>query len=309
VNSDYREQVLPPYLDESVARITDELSESPQLLERFPIAKYAQALAETDGGYKFVPPDVRDWSRIIAKEFGGKILQLYHQLLLLQLMLCFDELALAKSYTYPDSVLLQYRKFFANIVCRTKQPVDGEFVFGTTGFDKDLGICSQTLIPCGAQLVDRNSGIGPGSLIRSGPRTGLSLLSFLLFRIGGFKPLYQMHMDVRLLLIEFNPAGWNACYRRIGELLELDPRIKGVCGSSWWFDPRLAEVSPRLAFLHEVPTQHGARVFPLGSDETSIHDALRNSPERTKQFEEGKYLPKKYMMVWGRDNLLAWIAA
>jgi hypothetical protein len=61
-----------------------------------------------------------------------------------------------------------------------------------------------------------------------------------------------------------------------------------------------------MAFLHDLPAHHGAGLFCLGADETSTRDALINSAERQRLYNVGRYQPTKYLMVWGRDDILAW---
>ena len=49
-----------------------------------------------------------------------------------------------------------FRRFFSGIVRRIEEPLSGRFLPGHSGFDKDLGVCAQRLVPCGAQLLDPN---------------------------------------------------------------------------------------------------------------------------------------------------------
>jgi len=306
LSNDYSHAPLPPNLAAKTERLTSALATKVDLFDRFPLAAYSHSIIVCRRGYKFISAEFQEWSRIIELEFGRDTVERYHQLLLLKLIHSFREIADKKSYQYPDSILPQFHKFFSSILRRIEDPLQGQFLLGKSGFEKDLGVSSQNLIPCGAQLLDRVSGVPRSSIYKQGWRQGWSLGSFMVQKLGGFRPLYQIHMDVRLLLIEFNPVGWTACYRRIAELMNQDHRIKGVCGGSWWFDPQLVEISPRLTFLHDLPVQHGAGVFFAGTDDSSTRDAISNSPVRKRLYDEGKYRPKKYLMVWGRDDLLKW---
>jgi hypothetical protein len=306
LNSDI---VLPPELDEASEKLAVDLAACGGLFDRFPVAAYADSITTCRRGYKFIPAESREWSRAIEREFGRDTLERYHQMLLLELMQRFRGIADDSSYRYHDSVLPQFRMFFDGILQRIDEPLQGLFVFGKSGFDKDLGVCSQNLIPCGgAQFVDRAAGVPRSILLKVGWGQGWSLGSFMARRVGGFKPLFEMHMDVRSLSKEFSLAGFTACYRRIAEMMKLDRRIKGVFGSCWWFDSQLAEIAPRLSFLRDLPAQGGAGIFFTGVDEANTRDALRNSPQRRLLYEKGTYRPRRFLMVWGRDDLLAWAA-
>ncbi len=297
--------VLPHDLKDKIAELNSRLLSEPNLFNQFPITTYA-ALLTARLGYKQVPPLQRQWSIAVERQYGRSTVERYHQLLLLTLM---QDCAPRLAQTYPDSVMAPLRKFFANIGRRIEEPLTGQFLYGVTGFDKDLGVCSGNLIPCGAQLVNPDAGISLRSIFRVGVAQWLPLVLFLRSRVGGRRPLYEMHMDIRQLLLEFNPNGWRACYRRMVDLMVTDARILGVCGASWWFDPRLASISPRLSFLRQMPVDQGARVFDLGEDATSTHDALANSPERKARFDRGEYRPRKHLLIWSRDDIMAWSAA
>jgi hypothetical protein len=51
----------------------------------------------------------------------------------------------------------------------------------------------------------------------------------------------------------------------LASLLEMNPgvkvKVKGVFCSSWWYDPQLEAISPRLKYLSAVPTDNGAQLF------------------------------------------------
>ena len=70
---------------------------------------------------------------------------------------------------------------------------------------------------------------------------------------------------------EFSPEGWMRFYLRTAELLRRDPRVKGLIGTSWLYDPALADVSPHLAYLRTVqipgrsPVLHGTMRCPRHS--------------------------------------------
>ncbi len=86
--------------------------------------------------------------------------------------------------------------------------------------------------------------------------------------------------------------------------------MKGLFGVSWFRDPALSHISPHLTRLTTMVTDHGARLFPLGSCKAEgIRDATAKSKTRRRLYERGAYRPMEYLLVWPRKELLAWADA
>ena len=130
-----------------------------------------------------------------------------------------------------------------------------------------------------------------------------NLLKFA--RLGGFKPYVQIHTHLSYL-DEFNEEGWNECYRCCADLCRVRPELLGMFGSSWFYDPVLADISPRLDYLREIPVKGGAELLFVEEGGGAVGNALSTSPSRRKLHEEGKYMPKSYMLAWGRKAQMAW---
>ncbi len=75
---------------------------------------------------------------------------------------------------------------------------------------------------------------------------------------------------------------------------------------SWFYDPSLAKISPRLAYLHTEPCKYGARLFKLGTSQDAIRLALLKSATRRQLYEDGKYTPTQYAILWLRKHMLRW---
>jgi hypothetical protein len=116
-------------------------------------------------------------------------------------------------------------------------------------------------------------------------------------------PFYQYHTHLSTLE-DFNPAGFDAFYIRVAELLKLNPDVRGLFVSSWFVDPVLEVISPHLAYLRTRPMQHGAKLFVVGPDDSG--SAISKSATRRKLYEEGKYKPMACTLVWLRQQLIAW---
>ncbi|WP_374261316.1 hypothetical protein [Zoogloea sp.] len=171
-------------------------------------------------------------------------------------------------------------------------------------FHKDFGLVTLRLFAAAAQLLDIRCGIPRSILFTEGAlasvRKGQAIMG-----MGGFKPYVQIHTHLSDL-DDFNEEGWNACYRCCAELYERMPQLLGMFGASWFYDPALDEISPRLAYLRKIPEDGGAHLFYVSSGGSQIDNATSTSPSRRKLYEEGKYMPKSYMLAWGRREQMAW---
>jgi hypothetical protein len=117
-----------------------------------------------------------------------------------------------------------------------------------------------------------------------------------------------MHTDSNdpELMSDFNPEGWERFYRRTAALLELHTRVRGVFGVSWFFDPELETISPRLAYLRTKVTRNGGRLFRLGPSAQSRADATARSEMRRRLVAEGRYAPTRYLLILPRGPLMQW---
>jgi hypothetical protein len=106
------------------------------------------------------------------------------------------------------------------------------------------------------------------------------------------------------MLKEFSPAGRARCYELVATLLEAWPETKGLIGSSWYYDPRVGQITPHLAYLHDEPVARGAIMLKQGRED-SRSGALKRSRTRRELYEAGQYVPTTYMMIWLRDDILA----
>lgn len=173
------------------------------------------------------------------------------------------------------------------------------YAFPADLFLKDYRFATGMTVPCGAQVVDLAERPGFKSILAAGlrrPRHALSMATGDWFR---------PHTESRYL-DEFNEAGWNRCYAEIVDLLALRPQVVGMVATSWFYDPALTEISPRLAYLREVPSSNGAIGVAHGTTAFDIHSATATSPTRRGLYEEGKYRPTCWSILWLRQDMIAW---
>jgi hypothetical protein len=101
----------------------------------------------------------------------------------------------------------------------------------------------------------------------------------------------------------WNEHGWGEALRLAALALAALPRLRGVFGTAWFYDPAVKEVSPRLAFAQDLQVGRGAHRFKIGSNEAAIANATATSSERRRRFSEGSYVPTDYAIIWSRRDL------
>jgi hypothetical protein len=174
-------------------------------------------------------------------------------------------------------------------------------------FVKDLSIAALRLVPAAARVVDPCGAFPLGFLPTLGaaaPRAA----AYLARDCRGTRPLVALHVH-DLAVDYFSREGFVECLGVCAALLAADPRLKGVVGSSWFYDPRLGAVSPKLAYLHELPAAHGAFFARGRTDAETVSLALRRSPSRRAAHAAGRYQPQRWWLIWSRRRLLAAIDA
>lgn len=132
------------------------------------------------------------------------------------------------------------------------------------------------------------------------------LLARILARMGGFAPLFELHVNARRknrLIMTEREAGLSYC--RAARALEMQPRIRGLMLASWMFCETTARVTPRLAWLRGMPESGGALIADLGpAPEDS--GFLTGSEERRRLYEEGAYRPRMACVLWPRKAVIDW---
>lgn len=282
------------------------LRDHPGLLETYPVERHVDALEAPSPSvsYVAVPLELRAAAAEIASSFGDDALCTYNELLLSRLIVRWPQRA--RERRLPASVTDATCTLLEGVVAALTQGRSARARMGNDRFAKDLAVARGKLVVCGPELVDLEGGI-PRSVVLQPPRhRAVARLAFLLGRVGGVAPLLESHMDRRLAR-EFSPEGYERMYDRLADLLAWNPRLKGFVGAGAWFcDPAVREFSPELGFVTELPLAHGAKLLPAASSEATVRDATRMSPVRSAAFAAGTYVPRSFMLVWPRRDLLGW---
>lgn len=205
---------------------------------------------------------------------------------------------------FPDSILSNYPAAFDQLCIVLNKVAENPHNTSYNLFHR-LGFVLAINIPCGAQLVDLRSTIPLTSAILSlhRERSLKSLINYV--RYQGFGTWFRGHTNVESLE-EFNEEGWDKFYLLIAELLLRRKNVRGLVGTSWFYDPQLVNVSPKLSYLQLRQLERGAFLMRHRGTESDIKFATKTSPTRRRLYEEEGYMPVSYSLVWGRNKLLNW---
>lgn len=206
----------------------------------------------------------------------------------------------------PASVAVECARQGRRILAALEAAPDAAVSLRNDAFQKDLAICLGEALPCVAQVVERHSGI-PRRMLLSTDMGRTARLLALLARQRHLRPYYEIHTHTPML-DGFNKAGWDRCYMLIADLMRADPGCLGIVGASWFYDPVVTDISPRLAYLRDVPARGGAFFLRVGASAKDADLATSTSDTRRKLYEQGKYVPASYMLVWQREDILSWSA-
>jgi hypothetical protein len=171
-------------------------------------------------------------------------------------------------------------------------------------FHKEFGLATLRLYATGGEVADYRCGIPRSVIFAEGMLSAPRKLK-LISKLGGFKPYFQLHMHM-FDREGFTEHGRNECFRCCADLYSLHPDCLGMFGSSWYYDPALEEISPRLSYVRKIPTAGGGQLLFVGTGGDAIENSLATSPTRRKLYEDGKYTPTTYMLVWGKEAQIAW---
>ncbi|HRO32276.1 MAG TPA: hypothetical protein PLQ03_02575 [Brevundimonas sp.] len=182
-------------------------------------------------------------------------------------------------------------------------PYDADF------WAKDVRFVLALSVPgARSQVIDLSSPMGPGQVIRH-VREGWGFKAiFDYLRAGHRKTWLEVHTESRHL-DDFNEDGWNRAWATAAEICRARPDLAGMIGSSWFYDPPLTEISPRLAHLRLNPLNGGAFMVHQGPAEIHTQRAATASPTRKALIDSGEYTARSWLMVWPRKALIAWADA
>lgn len=296
---------------EQVEKIINQLREdlasmSRDIAGRFPVEDYLKEVKlrrQFRGYYPYFSRRRQKIFAAIASAYGLSALALYHKLALAALIA--DSLKRLTGENLPCEIVLLYHQWFDRVLDDFSTQPDDYYEHDRTSFQIDVGVCSLRVIPVGGAWTVHICRVELGPLISGGAGQFIDYLRFMLFKMRGFSPFCVIQTAPRYLC-HFNKEEMELSYRRIAQLMERNPSIKGLYRRSWLLDPKLEQISPNLVYLRQVPEQNGARIFSGGSRQVDMKLALAMSSARRRLYAEGKYSPAGYVYIWPRKDLLDW---
>ena len=296
-----------PEVHELMHRLETEIrSRWGPVMDTFPPARYIQLL---DAGpdcskYNRIPEDLAAGCRGVQHAHGMEALETLHKLVLACLV---SQFALrTRGRAFPPGVVSLYRREQDRLLREMSSNPPGFYSLANDLFLKDLGLARTLLIPAGVEFVQLARGVPRSVLWKAGIRQFVSCLFMFFGRLRGFGPVFEIHMDPRRRG-ELSPDARAFSYRIVADLLAIHKDVKGLLGGSWFYDPALETITPRLCYLRLVPVQNGALVA-YWQDEDGDSGALRYSHSRQRLFAQGLYRPKTYLLIWPRADLMHWAA-
>jgi hypothetical protein len=278
-------------------------------LNKFPIEIYIKYLEKypTVISYQYVSPEIKKICENIVKTSNENILELYHKLVSVSLIIHNkDKLTTLK---LPDEIKYLFYQNFDRIIDNITQNTfpPGFYLYSNDKFYKDIGVCSLRLIPAGPAKINISS-LPANFLFKGGIKQFVRGILFILFELRGFKPIYEMHVDSHdpNALAEYTYEGHVRFYKRIAQIFMINRNIKAIIAIGWPFDPQIEKISPRHKYLRDFVIKNGGKIFYVGPSESAINNAILRSPTRRKLYEEGKYIPTDYLMIWPRKKLIQW---
>jgi hypothetical protein len=202
-----------------------------------------------------------------------------------------------------DSVKVLFRNEFADFTRPSRTP---PYLAGTYAFAAACKMASLRRFPAGP--MDWELGGFPRSWLFKMARTdAVRALWFLTAKTHGFAPMFFLHVGRpprnRLLVLEKEV---DAMLHRIVRSLLLQPAIKGIVSSAWFFDQRAVEENPHLAWLNRPFLEHGGRILKMGqADETA--GMLDGNRSRKDRFERGELPYHICVAVWPRAAAIRWL--
>ncbi|MGD0192727.1 MAG: hypothetical protein ABSD74_18465 [Rhizomicrobium sp.] len=253
--------------------------------------------------YETIGREFSEVSESLRNTLAQDVFADVNRLLVLDLACRLPEILPARNL--PDDVIALYPAAISRLVNFLRDDAAADYYYPNEFFVKDIRFAAGLSVPCGAQIVDLRSVIGYRAALRFLARNPHPKRLIRSARDGFVGPWFRIHTESRYL-DEFNEAGWNACYFRIASMLEREPQVLGMAGTSWFYDPQLKTVSPRLSYLRQRPLKGGAVLVRNRTTSYDIQSATAKSSNRRRLYQTGMYRPVSYTLLWPRETLIEW---
>ncbi|MGF1769360.1 hypothetical protein L4D06_18505 [Enterovibrio makurazakiensis] len=265
--------------------------------------------------YSHFPDEMNRWLEQLSNTHSKDVEADIHQLALVALMQrslrsldSSDQAGLAShDVTMPTMVIDSIKEWFEyladDIATGSYEPdVHSDL------FRKDIAISALNMWPSRSICHYEPRPLPRRFLTANGIGQFVSAADMLLRKLNNRQNMYELHMEDRRTNPDFLEPGWRAFYLEIAQRLESEPHVSGIFAQSWFWDPSVIQASSKMAYLRTLPESGGASFYLLESCDDAGHVALQNK-KRRRLFDEGKYTPKSYLMIWPRDDIVRWAKA
>jgi hypothetical protein len=279
---------------------------APDFLTRFPLDAYVAELEHCGRPHRFFEftPRALELTAEIHAAYEKPVVELFNRLMLARLLADVER---RNTHQIIDSVQPFVLDDFDRILKGLERPRANYYLRDNHLFRRDLAISRLKVFPNGFELYDIGVRLARCEALKSGlsgVRRFIEVFHLQLLRPLG--PFYEPHWDRRYIKY-FSEIEYERCNARVADMLLANPEIQGIAVPSWWYDRRLGEVSPEMAFLRAIPAAGGAHFIHLTYHNPYLMtDSLAHSPHRKALYQAGVYKPRSYMMVWPRRQLIAW---
>ena len=233
---------------------------SPEICGHFDVSSTAKSVSRLwrNRGYDAVPQSISMIWQQIRHQLGEDAVGQFNRMLLCELI-STAERRISESHL-PKSVIHEYVEAFGRILNKLdetpnvySEPYDDTFL-------KDLGVCSQTMIPAGYCVMDITNRISREHFFSGGVHQffKFSWLDVVQYHHSGPFLFVHYHADCKA---KFTPEGREETYRIIAQLMASRAELKAVVGTAWYYDPVLRSVSPHLSYVRALPESNGAYFF------------------------------------------------
>ena len=196
-------------------------------------------------------------------------------------------------------------RYFARVPNKRSR---SSFEAGRSSFVSMCKIATLKRFPAG-EYEWEVSGLPRSWLLRI-QRNALPRVALFVARAKGFSPLFYPHLGVlrpkRIMLVE---SEINRSYYRMAQSLAMQPGVKGLIASAWFFSPDISRVSPHLAWLAQFFLDNGGIVANMGAAGPEASGVLSRSNKRKELYQAGQLHPTLGLVLWPRKQMLRWAAA
>ncbi len=203
------------------------------------------------------------------------------------------------------------KRLFCDLCAQVAAPPPawiGQFALTGAPFAEMAQLASLRRLPAG-QLVFDFTSIPHSWLLKFHPRDLPAALREIAHGLGGFGPVVAPHLNhwranpLLLLQREYLRSLW-----RIARTLEQHPEVRGLMADAWFYAAEVGGIFPHLAWVRRFFLENGASFFEMeaAAPESGF---MVGSARRRQLYRDGRFQPRRTLVLWRRADLLAWATA